>query len=127
MATTTWTGAVSGDYGETDNWTNDVPQVGVTDVILADSDRDINAGLNQSAIALTTFEVYDTYTGRVGLPGRGLVNRVFLSWLIAAGLDSAIIDPTAQGVMDTVRAAEALAGRDEFCMNYIRAMRERAS
>jgi 5-methyltetrahydrofolate--homocysteine methyltransferase len=58
-----------------------------------------------------------------GLPNRGLLNRVYIAWLIAAGLDSAIIDPTAEGIMDTVRAAEALAGRDEFCMSYIRAMR----
>ncbi|MHC4789185.1 MAG: dihydropteroate synthase [Planctomycetota bacterium] len=58
-----------------------------------------------------------------GLPNRGLINRTFLACLIAAGLDSAIIDPTAAGMMDLVRAAEALCGRDEFCMNYIRAIR----
>ncbi len=58
-----------------------------------------------------------------GLPNRGLINRTYLGCLIAAGLDSAIVDPTAEGLMDTVRATEALAGRDEFCMNYIRAMR----
>jgi 5-methyltetrahydrofolate corrinoid/iron sulfur protein methyltransferase len=58
-----------------------------------------------------------------GLPGRALVNRTYLGCLILAGLDSAIIDPTAEGLMDAVRAAEALAGRDEFCMNYIRAAR----
>jgi len=61
-----------------------------------------------------------------GLPARGLINRTYLACLIAAGLDSAILDPTAEGIMDTVRAAEALAGRDEFCMNYIQAMRQRA-
>ncbi|NLW50040.1 MAG: dihydropteroate synthase [Candidatus Brocadiaceae bacterium] len=59
-----------------------------------------------------------------GLPGRALVNRTYLACLIMAGLDSAIVDPTAEGLMDAVRAAEALAGRDEFCMNYIRAARE---
>jgi len=59
-----------------------------------------------------------------GLPGRALINRTYLGALIMAGLDSAIVDPTADGLMDTVRAAEALAGRDEFCMNYIRAARE---
>ena len=58
-----------------------------------------------------------------GLPGRGLINRTYLACLVMAGLDSAIIDPTAEGIMDAVRVAEALAGRDEFCMNYIRAMR----
>ena len=55
-----------------------------------------------------------------GLPDRGLINRTYLGCLIMAGLDAVIVDPTAEGVMDAVRAAEALAGRDEFCMDYIR-------
>jgi 5-methyltetrahydrofolate corrinoid/iron sulfur protein methyltransferase len=58
-----------------------------------------------------------------GLPNRSLVNRTYLACLIAAGLDSAVLDPTAEGIMVTVLAAEALAARDEFCMNYVRAMR----
>ena len=58
-----------------------------------------------------------------GLPQRGLVNRTYLGCLIMAGLDSAIIDPTAEGMVETALAADALAGRDEFCMNYIRRMR----
>lgn len=58
-----------------------------------------------------------------GLPRRHLLNRTFLGALIVAGLDSAIIDPTEPGITDVVLAAEALAGRDEFCMDYIRAMR----
>ena len=61
-----------------------------------------------------------------GLPERGLVNRTFLSCLILAGLDAAIIDPTAPGMMDAVVAGEALAGRDDYCMNYIQAMRAKA-
>jgi len=60
-----------------------------------------------------------------GLPDRALLNRTYLACLIAAGLDSAIVDPTAEGIMDTVRAAEALAGRDEYCIEYIRALRSR--
>ncbi len=60
-----------------------------------------------------------------GLPNRGLVNRTYLACLIAAGLDSAVLDPTADGVMETLLAAEALAARDEFCMGYVRAMRAR--
>jgi len=59
-----------------------------------------------------------------GLPNRNLINRTYVACLIMAGLDSAICDPTAEGLMDSVRAAEAIAGRDEFCMNYIRAMRD---
>jgi 5-methyltetrahydrofolate--homocysteine methyltransferase len=43
--------------------------------------------------------------------------------MIQAGLDSAILDPTAPGMMPAVLAAEAIAGMDEFCMNYVMAMK----
>lgn len=58
-----------------------------------------------------------------GLPRRTLLNRVFLCQAIAAGLDSAILDPLDQGVMSAACAAEALAGRDEWCAGYLRAYR----
>jgi len=58
-----------------------------------------------------------------GLPYRSILNRTFLALLIGAGLDAAIVDPTERDMMATVLAAEALCGRDEFCMNYIRAER----
>jgi len=59
-----------------------------------------------------------------GLPQRGLLNRTFLAMLMASGLDAAILDPTRPGMMPTVRAAEALLGRDDFCLEYITAQRE---
>ena len=59
-----------------------------------------------------------------GLPNRNLVNRTFLSCMIVAGLDSAILDPTEEGMTEAVVTGEAIAGKDDFCMNYIRAMRE---
>jgi 5-methyltetrahydrofolate--homocysteine methyltransferase len=58
-----------------------------------------------------------------GLPCRNVLNRTFLAMLIEAGLDGAIMDPTEPHMMSTVLAAEALAGRDEYCMNYIKAGR----
>jgi 5-methyltetrahydrofolate--homocysteine methyltransferase len=58
-----------------------------------------------------------------GLPDRNLINQTFLACMIAAGLDSAIVDPTAPGIQSAILAAEAIAGRDDFCMNYVRAMR----
>lgn len=58
-----------------------------------------------------------------GLPARHLLNKVYLACLIAAGLDSAIMDPTAPGMREAILAAEALAGRDEYCMSYISALR----
>ncbi|MDP6380065.1 MAG: dihydropteroate synthase [Phycisphaerae bacterium] len=58
-----------------------------------------------------------------GLPQRNLLNRAFLALCLGAGLDAALIDPLAPGVMATVLAAEALFGRDEYCMTYIQAER----
>ncbi len=58
-----------------------------------------------------------------GLPARTLINRVFLTLAIEAGLDSAIIDPTDRGLMETLYAANAVLGRDRFCAKYNRAYR----
>ncbi|TAK23984.1 MAG: hypothetical protein EPO26_07905 [Chloroflexota bacterium] len=69
-----------------------------------------------------------------GLPGRALVNEVFLALAIEAGIDSAIMDP-AQVHLDAARALDRsaepyqlaramLLGEDEFCMGFIRAHRE---
>jgi 5-methyltetrahydrofolate--homocysteine methyltransferase len=58
-----------------------------------------------------------------GLPVRKLLNSVFLTMLIARGLDSAIIDPCNSLTKACILAAEALIGRDEFCMSYIEAFR----
>ena len=58
-----------------------------------------------------------------GLPVRKLLNSVFLAMLIARGLDSAIIDPCNSLTRACLLAAEALAGRDDFCTAYIEAFR----
>ena len=54
-----------------------------------------------------------------GLPNRLLLSHTFLVMLMAAGLDAVIADPTSAGFVESVIAAEALLGRDEFCMSYI--------
>jgi len=59
-----------------------------------------------------------------GLPLRKLLNEVFLVLLLGRGLDAAIIDPCDQQMMMNLRAAEALLGRDEYCVSYLRAYRE---
>jgi 5-methyltetrahydrofolate corrinoid/iron sulfur protein methyltransferase len=56
-----------------------------------------------------------------GLPARKLVNRTFLAGAIANGMDAAIIDPTDAQLMATLYAAEAVYGRDEYCVNFIEA------
>ena len=58
-----------------------------------------------------------------GLPNRRLLNRVFLAMAMYAGMDSAIIDPLDDNITAQLRAAEALLGQDEFCMNYLQAHR----
>ncbi len=59
-----------------------------------------------------------------GLPRRRLLNQVFVAMAIAKGMDSAIIDPLDPRMMANILAAEALAGKDQFCMGYIGAERE---
>ena len=56
-----------------------------------------------------------------GLPARKLVNRTFLAGAIAHGMDAAIVDPTDAQLMATLCAAEAVFGRDEYCVNLIEA------
>ncbi len=68
-----------------------------------------------------------------GIPARSVMNAVFINLAVAAGADSGIIDPV-MNRLDTVfsvdkelpsyrLAEDALLGRDEHCMNYIKAWR----
>ncbi len=59
-----------------------------------------------------------------GLPNRRLINITALAQAIMAGMDAAIIDPCTPGITAAIYAAEAMAGRDDFCMNYLTAARE---
>jgi len=59
-----------------------------------------------------------------GLPNRKLVNRTFLVSAIARGLDSAILDPTDRQLFGALKAALMIAGKDEFCIEYIAGFRE---
>ncbi len=58
-----------------------------------------------------------------GLPARTLLNRAFLTLAIEAGLDSAIVDPTDRGLMETLYASNAVLGKDRHCAQYNRAYR----
>ena len=59
-----------------------------------------------------------------GLPARKLINRTFLVSAIGRGLDSAILDPTDNPLFAALKAALAVTGQDDFCMEYITAFRE---
>jgi len=58
-----------------------------------------------------------------GLPARKFMNQTFMVMAIAKGLDGAIINPLDKRMMAGIVAAEALAGRDSFCMQYLKAYR----
>jgi cobalamin-dependent methionine synthase I len=58
-----------------------------------------------------------------GLPARSYINRAFLTLALAAGLDSAILDPLDREVRAALVAAELVLGRDRHCLDYTRAYR----
>jgi cobalamin-dependent methionine synthase I len=58
-----------------------------------------------------------------GIPERKLLNRAFAVMAISRGLDGLIINPLDERMMAQIIAAEALAGRDSYCMKYIKAYR----
>ncbi|MBW2678281.1 MAG: methyltetrahydrofolate cobalamin methyltransferase [Deltaproteobacteria bacterium] len=76
---------------------------------------------------ITTFKGIHTVCGlsniSFGLPNRPFLNQTFMSMAIAKGLDGAIINPLDKKMMGNIVAANALAGKDDFCMEYLKAYR----
>jgi 5-methyltetrahydrofolate--homocysteine methyltransferase len=60
-----------------------------------------------------------------GLPKRTLLNQAFLAMLLEAGLDMAVIDPRDEGMMNILRASEAIIGTDQNCLKYMRHVRSK--
>jgi cobalamin-dependent methionine synthase I len=58
-----------------------------------------------------------------GLPQRKIINRSFLTLLMCAGLDAAIIDPIDDKIMAALKTTEMLMGNDEYCGNYLKGVR----
>ena len=58
-----------------------------------------------------------------GLPERKFLNQTFIAMAICKGLDGAIVNPLDRKMMANIVAAETLAGRDDFCMNYLKSYR----
>ncbi len=58
-----------------------------------------------------------------GLPQRRIINRTFVSLMMDAGMDSAIIDPLDQAIMATIQTADMLLGNDNFCGNFLKGVR----
>ncbi len=58
-----------------------------------------------------------------GLPARALINRTFLTLALAAGLDTAILDPLERELRAALYATDLVLGRDKHCLAYTRAFR----
>jgi cobalamin-dependent methionine synthase I len=58
-----------------------------------------------------------------GLPARSLINRTFLTLAVAAGMDTAIVDPLDRELKAALLAADLLLGADPHCRSYTRAFR----
>ncbi len=61
-----------------------------------------------------------------GLPARKFMNQTLMVMAIAKGLDGAIVNPLDKRMMACITAAETLAGRDDFCMKYLKAYRAKS-
>lgn len=83
--------------------------------------------LNSIEKITTTFQGIHTTCGlsniSYGLPNRNFLNQLFMVMAISKGLDGAIVNPLDKRMMASIIAAEALAGNDDYCMNYLKAHR----
>jgi cobalamin-dependent methionine synthase I len=60
-----------------------------------------------------------------GLPARRLLNRTYLPLLLHAGVDAIFLDPVDSQLMATLKATQALLGRDAHGLEYIAAYRSK--
>jgi 5-methyltetrahydrofolate corrinoid/iron sulfur protein methyltransferase len=86
--------------------------------VTLDTIRAVRAEFPQAHISLGLSNV------SFGLPVRSLVNRTFLTLAIAAGMDTAIIDPNDRELKAALFATDLLLGYDKHCLNYTRAFRK---
>jgi 5-methyltetrahydrofolate--homocysteine methyltransferase len=61
----------------------------------------------------------------MGLPGRRLINRTFLTMAIHAGLDTLLIDVRDQVLLSSIYAGKVLINQDPYCLEYLKAYREK--
>jgi 5-methyltetrahydrofolate--homocysteine methyltransferase len=59
-----------------------------------------------------------------GMPYRKIINQSFLILAMAAGMDSAVMDPTSRDMQAALYTTKMLLGQDMFCMEFISAFRE---
>jgi len=60
-----------------------------------------------------------------GMPDRKIINLSFLSQAISQGVNAAIVDPTIEGVVETILASDFLTGRDSYGRKYLKYYRKK--
>ncbi len=94
---------------------------------LSTNPRSAKATLDAIGMIMQQFPGAHTVCGLTnvsyGLPARKLINRAFLAAAITMGLDAAIIDPTDKQLYAMLKAMTLIAGKDDFCMDYLTAFR----
>jgi 5-methyltetrahydrofolate corrinoid/iron sulfur protein methyltransferase len=86
--------------------------------VTLDTIRAVRAAFPQAHVCLGLSNV------SFGLPARSLVNRTLLVLAVAAGMDTAIVDPGDRNLRAALLATELVLGRDRHCLNYTRAYRK---
>ena len=101
------------------------------DILVETLATDAQSGQNALAAIRHLAENYPTLKSTCGLsnlsfglPRRALINNAFLATAVCTGLSSAIADPCSPSLRDTLAAANALAGLDDYCMQYITHIRQ---
>ncbi len=61
----------------------------------------------------------------MGLPGRKLINGIFLTMAIYAGLDTLLIDVRDKVLLSSIYAGKVLINQDPYCLEYLKAYREK--
>jgi cobalamin-dependent methionine synthase I len=61
----------------------------------------------------------------MGLPGRRLINRTFLTMAIGAGLDTLLVDVRDSSLLSSIYASKILINQDPYCLEYLKAYREK--
>ncbi|KGK81626.1 methyltetrahydrofolate:corrinoid methyltransferase [Desulfosporosinus sp. HMP52] len=85
--------------------------------------------INSVEAIMTRFKGVHTMCGlsnvSYGLPVRKFMNQAFAIMAIGKGLDGLIINPLDKMMMASLVTAEALAGRDNYSVNYLKAYRNK--
>ncbi|NLD47897.1 MAG: dihydropteroate synthase, partial [Clostridiaceae bacterium] len=109
--------------------------INLEDIYLDPLIRPVGTGAQHGAVAMDSIKVLKTEFPKVriacgisnisfGIPARNLMNQAFIVAAMVSGVDAPILDPLDKKLMSLIYAAEALTGRDEYCMNYQMKFRE---